>query len=164
MCIAFYVHCIILGCKDVSMEQRLRWLDVYECEVRVEVATGDGVSAPVTAASHVTLSHCHEDVTKMSRRSILHTPRSHLQITVKRLPPSTSILQNIFRAVPSQPSSFFQQIILHPCMRRAGDMTADEDLTRPAGDWCLLLGLLVKSNLTINWLLVAGAGAGGCPH
>ena len=45
-------------------------------------------------------------------------------------------------------------------------MTADEDLTRPAGDWCLLLGLLVKSNLTINWLLVAGAGAGagGCPH
>ena len=35
-------------------------------------------------------------------------------------------------------------------------MTADEDLTRPAGDWCLLLGLLVKSNLTINWLLVAG--------
>ena len=39
------------------MEQRLRWR-VYECDVRVEVATGDGVSAPVTAASHVTLSHC----------------------------------------------------------------------------------------------------------
>ena len=124
MCIALL---IIRGCKDVSTEQSLRWLDVYECEVRVEVATGDGVSAPVTAASH-----CHEDVTKMSRRSILHTPRSHLQITVKRLPSSTSILQNIFRAVPSQPSSFFQQIILHPCMRRAGEVT------RPAGDWWLV--------------------------
>ena len=37
-------------------------------------------------------------------------------------------------------------------MRRAGEVT------RPAGDWCLLLGLLVKSNLTINWWLVLVAG------
>ena len=75
MCIAFYVHCIIRGCKDVSMEQSLRWLDVYECEVRVEVATGDGVSAPVTAASHVTLSRgCHEDVTPQ------HPPHSTVSL------------------------------------------------------------------------------------
>ena len=45
---------------------------------------------------------------------------------------STSILQYIFRAVPSQPYSFFQQIIPHPCMRRAGEVT------RPAADWWLV--------------------------
>ena len=72
MCIALL---IIRGCKDVSMEQSLRWLDVYECDVRVEVATGDGVSAPVTAASHVTLSRrCHEDVTPQ------HPPHSTVSL------------------------------------------------------------------------------------
>ena len=131
----------------------------------------DGVSAPVTAASHVTLSRCHA-VTRMSRRSILHTPdivpRFHLHIRVKRLPPSTRIFQYISRAraVPYQPCSSSPHIILPPCMRGRERWRGREHSRwrvwpwpgQLTADWCRLLGLLVKSKLTIIgcWWLVAG--------
>ena len=146
-------------------------------DARVEVATVTGWAHP-SPPRHT--SRCHA-VTRMSRRSILHTPdivpRFHLHIRVKRLPPSTRIFQYISRAraVPSQPCSFSPHIILAPCMRGRERWRGREHSRwrvwpwpgQLTADWCRLLGLLVKSKLTINWWLVAGGWwlvAGGCPH
>ena len=127
------------------------------------------MSAPVTAASHVTLSRCHEDVTPQ------HPPHSRYRATVSLAHKSeeASTLNahfSIYFQSPSRPISALQLFPTHHSrslheeageVKREGtqQMTSVNMTTMTmqlTADWCRLLGLLVKSKLTINWWLVAG--------